>query len=147
MPISTDERLAILQDIQREWLALTRAVRDLSDDDLEQGELANGWTIKVTMGHVTAWEQKLIDEIRHGERAEAYTPPHMDVFNPEHAALDARRPASEIREDFWRTHDELIQLLERTPILSRELVESDTYTHYPDHTAQVMEWRKRSRRG
>lgn len=147
MPISTDERLAILQDLQRAWLALTRAVRDLSDDDLEQGQLANGWTIKVTMGHVTAWEQKLIDEIRHLERGEVFNWPHMDVFNPEQAALDASRPAAEIREDFWRTHDELIQLLETTPILSRELVASDTYTHYTDHTAQVMEWRKQTGRG
>lgn len=141
MAISSDERLAVLRDIQREWLELTRALRGLSDNDLEQATLANGWTLKVLLGHIAAWERKLIEEIAHLERGEPFTEPDVEAFNAEHAAADAGRRAAEIREELERTHAALMEVLERTPLLSRELVAADTYRHYPEHTEQIKDWR------
>jgi hypothetical protein len=41
------------------------------------------------------------------------------------------------------THQELVERVQETPVLSRDLIREDTYGHYRDHLNDIRQWRAR----
>ncbi|HEX3722923.1 MAG TPA: maleylpyruvate isomerase N-terminal domain-containing protein [Nitrolancea sp.] len=138
MPISQEERLSILQDVSAAWLELVKAIRPLSNEALIAPNAVGEWSVKDVMGHIAFWEQKLIDEIvatEAGEESEDFE--DVEGINLQATEEMAQLSLAEIRDQFDSTHEELMQLLEKTPVLSRDLVDGDTYNHYPEHAAGI----------
>lgn len=146
MPVSQQERLAILQDISHDWLELMRAIRGLPDPAFTRPGIVDSWSIKDVLAHVSAWERELIEHVAAEEHGDEYVMPDVDQFNAEQAELDADRTLDDVRDDLEETHTELMSILEETPVLSRELVANDTYRHYADHAAQINAWRQQQGR-
>jgi hypothetical protein len=146
MPVSQQERLAILQDISRDWLELMRAIRGLPDPSFSRPGVVGNWSIKDVLAHVSAWERELIEHIAAEEHGDEWELPNVDQFNAEQAELDADRTLDDVRDDLEETHAELMSILEETPVLSRDLVASDTYKHYAEHAAQITAWRQQQMR-
>lgn len=146
MPVSQQERLAILQDVSRDWLELMRAIRGLPDPAFTRPGVVENWSIKDVLAHVSAWERELIEHVAAEEHGDEYVMPEVDQFNAEQAALDADRTLDDVRDDLEETHAELMSILEETPVLSRDLVKNDTYLHYSDHAAHINAWRQQQGR-
>jgi|SRR6185312_3523863 len=138
MTLTQEDRLEILQDVARTWLDLLKAVRQLNDAQIQAPGTVGDWSVKDVMGHISFWEQHLIDIIEAvdaGNEPERYE--EFETVNHDAVAEMADMSLEEIREQFMTTHDELMQLLERTPSLSRELVAGNTYDHYSEHSAAI----------
>jgi len=138
MTITQQERLDILQEVSRSWLDLLKAIRSLSDADLVKPNTIGQWSGKDVMGHITFWERHLLDGIEAVEVGEEPDP----IEDFETANLIAAREMSplsldEIRARFDATHDELMQALETTPMLTRDRIEDATFGHYAEHAADI----------
>lgn len=147
MPIDTQERLAILREIAESWLELRKALVALSEHELVQDNTVGTWSFKELMAHITAWERVLIERIRALEEGREPAPEpdtlDIDAFNAEVVQRQAQKPLDEVKREFDQTHEELMQLLETTPVLTRELVAGDTYEHYREHLKDVLEYMRR----
>ncbi len=147
MPISQGERLAILQEASRGWLELVKALRGLSDAEMEQPGVVDGWSVKLLLGHISAWEREAIDAIERAEEGEEPEwPESVDEFNAVQAEIDAGRHVEEIRQQLEETHAEFMSLLETSPAVTRELAYPG-YDHVPEHAAQIAAWRARAGAG
>lgn len=142
MSIDQHERLQILQDVSKNWLELQRAIRGLSDTQMVRPGVVGEWSVKDIMAHITAWEQKLIDEIEARESGEEFEEPDVDAFNAEQYRLNADMDLEDVRAEFQETHAELMEILEVTPVLNRDLVKFDTYAHYAEHAEHINQWRR-----
>ena len=145
MTISTQERLAILRDIAESWLELRKALVALSEHELVEPNTVGTWSFKDLMAHITAWERLLIERIRaleEGRDTNEIEEAELDVdaFNAEVVRRQAEKPIDEVRAEFDTTHAELMELLETTPMLTRDLVAGDTYEHYREHLKDVLEF-------
>lgn len=144
--VTMQQRLAILQDISKTWLELMRSLRGLNDEQIERSGTVGDWSVKQVMGHIAYWDAHLIDEIKRLEAGQesvdsTSTDWNLDHANASRAAEDARRDVSAVKVEMDSTHQKLMDLLEVTPVISREAVRDDTYEHYPEHTAAIRAWR------
>jgi uncharacterized damage-inducible protein DinB len=143
MTMTLDDRLLILQDVSKAWLDLLKATRQLSDEQLLAPGTVGVWSVKDVMGHVSFWEQHLIDTIialDAGNESDGIE--DFEAANLEAAAEAESLTLGEIREEFASTHEELMLHLEQTPSLSRDLIEGATYGHYIEHTADIRAAKK-----
>lgn len=138
MTVSTEERLDILQDVSKSWLELVKAIRKLSDDQMTKLAAAGEWSVKDIMAHITFWESRLIHDA--GVLEQGGTPPEISDFetvNREEASRSRGASLDEIKAQFDLTHDQLMAVLEVTPVISRDLIAGNTYDHYDEHLATI----------
>ncbi len=145
MTIDVQERLAILREIAASWLELRKALIALSEHELVAFGTVGNWSFKDLMAHITARERLLMQRIRALEEGRDTSEldeleQDIDAFNAEAVQRQAHKPIDEVREEFDRTHAQLMELLETTPVLTRDLVAGATYEHYREHLKDVMEF-------
>ena len=143
MPISQDERLEILKDLAANWLQLRKAVAALTDRQLEQPGPEGRWSGKQLLAHIEAWDRETINAIRRVETGkEPGWPEDDDTFNAAQAEAAQALDLADVKRRFEATHQELMDLVERTPALSRDLVAS-TSAHYLEHVPDVRALKQR----
>lgn len=138
MALSTDERLDILQRVSKSWLELVKMIRKLSDEQIVKPATVGEWSVKDIMAHITFWEGRLIHDIGILERGG--TVPESDNYESTNQAEASRsRSASldDVKAQFDAMHDQLMALLEATPLLTPKLVAGVTYEHYDEHLADI----------
>ena len=157
---------ALLQNIQREWDALMRAVEQLSSEQMNAPD-AGGWSPKDNLAHLGEWMRALLGY--HIDRRPAHevmrlprvlTEPWGN-FDGINAALFERnrdRPAAEVLDDLKRTYADVVgriqsmpfeELLrprreedpEKRPLLLWVL--GDTSEHFAEHRATIEKSIKR----
>ena len=72
------------------------------------------------------------------ERGE--TPPDVDDFesiNQEEATRSRGSNLDDVKAQFDAMHDQVMALLEVTPVITREMVAGNTYEHYDEHLADI----------
>ncbi len=138
MVVSTQERLDILQEVSKSWLELTKAIKGLSDEQILKPGVAGDWSVKDIMAHITFWDGQLVEELGFLDRGE--TPPETTDFesvNQEEAAKSRSVSLQDVRANFESVHEQVMNLLEATPHLSRDLVEGSMVEHYSEHLADI----------
>ena len=138
MASSTDDRIGILQDISKSWLALVKVIRPMTDEQMMIPDQVDDWSIKDIMAHIAFWEGRVIHNIGLLERGE--TPPETGDFEPinqQEATRSRSASLDDVKAQFDGTHVQLMELLEVTPHLSRELVAGNTYEHYDEHLEDI----------
>ena len=98
---------------------------------------------------------KAIPIVLDGSRLPRYSQLYggIDAFNAKTQTDRKHLPLTQVQADMWATHQRLVAVVERLPAnalvsggrLARRL-RQDTYSHYWEHTAHVMEWRRRTGR-
>lgn len=73
---------ALIERTNERWFVLHGLLANLADEDKER-PLTDGWSAKVHLAHLTAWEESLLALLSGANRAEAMGIPH----------------------DLWATHD------------------------------------------
>ncbi|GBD17788.1 hypothetical protein HRbin27_00274 [bacterium HR27] len=144
MTFDINERRAILQDIQSAWIELRNALRSLTEHEIVETGSWGPYSFKDMMAHIATWERILMQRIQALEEGrEPPTIEDIDAFNEEDIRRNQHLSLREVWDRFLETHDKLLELLERTPVLTRELVAPDTYEHYREHLQDILEYEKR----
>ncbi len=149
-------------DVERElieaWQALASAVDSFSDVELERPGVVEGWSVKDLLGHIAFWAQEAARNLRLVAASKADEVPRsgsdsdVDEWNERERRLRQDRSLSDLREEWLESFQEAMQALAAFPserlqeeLKGRtvlELFAVDTYDHYREHLAQLVEWRR-----
>jgi uncharacterized protein (TIGR03083 family) len=140
----------LLERIRQTHRPLEVLVAPLTEAQLTQPGVNGEWTIKDVLAHITWWERHMLRRLRTGQSdvyREGEDPrTSTDQANAQVFAANRDRPLAAVLADFDATYREVLSALEHRPEdeLAREdtfmAIGSDTFTHYPDHTAAIQSW-------
>jgi hypothetical protein len=137
----------LLDRIQTTHARLEQVLAALSPEQLEMESMAGDWSAKVTLGHITWWEQVPLHALR-SEPDEDLLPGEEWTTDRANAVLFARnqpRPQGDVLAAFHASYTELLQELKALPAERLEeagpyggslleLIAGNTYAHYDEHT-------------
>jgi hypothetical protein len=146
----------VLDKLEKAWNEFNASFAGLSETQLEQPGVTENWSIKDLIAHISWWEEEALKHLPHIR--EGITPPrYKDAYgglNAFNALVSEQKHAltlDEVRQQVVSSHQRLIDYLEEIPdeLLAtdtrfRRRLRLDTYSHYPEHTQAILEWRKRN---
>jgi hypothetical protein len=133
---------------------LEELLATFSDEEMARRGATENWAVKDHLVHLTWWEQRVIlvlsgatdpvDAIPTAEAGE-------DAINA-HVYLQHRdRPLAEVREDFDRSYQEMMELIATAPddVLREQYdwISGNAEQHYDDHLQMLRRWRERGMPG
>ena len=144
-----DELLAMLQESRSE---LAGAIQGLPDDKLTV-PLADDWSAKDIMGHITAWDEVTVGDLRRIARGRlptlaAFRESEVDNWNAFLIRPRKLFPLPQIRAEFEEARAEMVAALKDLPegLLARGQMVRNIFAimtnHEKDHARQVREWRQ-----
>jgi len=137
----------MMERVYARWDELQALLGQLSDEQMDQ-PVGDGWSAKVHLGHVTAWERSLLGLLRSEDRAFAmglepgvYQTLDTEALNALLAARSEELSPARVRAEADNVHAELIGVLE-------DMSEADLslpYSHYqpddpPRNETPVFAW-------
>jgi len=141
--------------------ALMRALSSLTDNQMTQPGVENGWSIKDIMAHITSWEVHLADQVQAViKNTSPEIPPILDwedvhKRNADTYAANQHRPLGKVREEFNSRYTEMllaINALDESDLYKPqpgmdpdappiwESIAEETYEHYAEHLASIQTW-------
>lgn len=145
----------LLERVETAWAEFQASYAGLSDEQMTQPGVVGEWSLKDILAHVTTWEQealKALPVILRGERLPRYKDLYggINAFNAQMAEKKRDLSLAEIRRQMEETHRQVIETIQNAPEEQirretpfRRRVKLDTYSHYPEHTKAIREWRER----
>lgn len=157
--MTRDEILQALEETRQEFLA---AVDGLSDSQMQEPGVNGDWTVKDIMYHISLWEAELVTllwQVASGKTPTTvhFTQEHFDQTNSQWYLQGKNRALETVREDFNGVHNQIkhrlndfseedLNATQRFPWQRDfplwEWIGSDSFQHVPEHSAQVLAWRK-----
>jgi hypothetical protein len=146
------DKMELVKQIEAGWAELLAAASHLTPAQLTT-PLADAWTGKDLLAHITAWENRLLDLLQKGRRSpdgfhlEGMETWDVDRINQRYYEANQARPLADIQHDFHQVHNALIAELALWPDdLSHpqwsawqngphlvEIIPGDTFYHYAEH--------------
>jgi hypothetical protein len=146
----------VLNKIEQAWTAFKESYAGLSDEQLLEPGVTEGWSIKDILAHISSWEEetlKHLPSILQGTRPARYSALYggIDAYNALMTEKKRDLSLSEVMRQLDETHLRLIEYVKSAPdeqLVSdtrfRRRLRLDTYSHYPIHAQAIREWRERS---
>lgn len=148
------DRQQLLKRLDTTWTALKASYAGLSDAQLTQTGVTDGWSVKDTLAHIATWEEETLKHLPHivaGGRPPTYATAYggVDAFNAQ--MTDQKRSLSlvEVQRHLDDTHRRLIAYIHGVPeehftreTRFRRRLRLDTYGHYPIHARMIQDWRE-----
>lgn len=135
---------ALLDAIQSERRQLDQTLSALNEAQLIQSGVVGEWSIKDTLAHLTAWEQRLLQRVR-GETewgAELSTP----LFNEQVFRENRHRSLVDVQSEYQRSYSAVVNFVKS---LSNSAVQQwwssfafNTYGHYRWARRNIRRWLK-----
>jgi hypothetical protein len=150
------DRQQLLKQLDKTWAAIKESYAGLSDAQLTEPGVTGNWSVKDILAHVTTWEEealKYLPLIIKGGQPPRYSIKYggIDGFNAEMTEQKRGLSLSDILRQLDETHRRLIDYVQSVPeeqftreTRFRRRLRLDTYSHYPQHTKTIQEWRERS---
>jgi hypothetical protein len=151
----------LLRAIQADRATLETVVAPLTDAQLEAPGPDGGWGVKSHLAHIAVWERMIVahltDRSAHTYAcmtAEQYVRASLDELNARLHDLHADDAVADVRREFADAHATIVAFLEAMPEsrLSElywgddaarrtvlEKVSGDTYLHYREHAAWIVD--------
>lgn len=147
-------REQLLKRIESRWDDLRAAYAGLSEAELTEPGVVEGWSVKDILAHVTTWEEealRYLPLIAQGSRPPKYiTYGGLDAFNAMMTEKKRDLALPEVLGQMEATHQRLLDYLATVPeerikteTRFRHRLRWDTYSHYPLHSEAIREWRAR----
>jgi len=144
-----DELLSMLQESRNE---LSSAIQGLPDDKLTV-PLAGDWSAKDFMGHITAWDEFTVSDLRRIARGRlpclaAFREAEVDNWNAFLIRPRKLFPLPQVRAEFEEARAEMVAALKDLPegLLAQGQMVRNIFAimtnHEKDHARQVREWRQ-----
>jgi hypothetical protein len=143
MPMTTDERLDMLQIASRAWLELKRLADSIPDATLEKPNTIGTWSGRDMLGHLAGWEAIGIDLIQQlDEKGEfeklGLNRETVNPFNEEMLVPYRAMTTTEVRQALEDTHYALMALAEKSQADQvAEVVFDVTRDHYNKHVPDL----------
>ncbi|MBI5961545.1 MAG: ClbS/DfsB family four-helix bundle protein [Chloroflexi bacterium] len=109
----------LMAEFQAERQKLAQLLAGLSEDQMVQPGVCEGWSVKDILAHVTVWEQMVLGWYRAGRRGENPKTPADDLKWSETPILNQRiyeqyrdTPLAEIRAQYETTHQAMIETVQ-----------------------------------
>lgn len=146
----------LIDKLEQAWAAFTDTYAGLSDEQMLEPGVTEGWSVKDILAHVSWWEEEALKHLPHilqGIRPPRYSVVYggIDAFNAQMTELKRGQSLAEVRRQLAETHSRLIEYLQGVPeeqftteTRFRRRLKLDTYSHYPIHTLAIRAWRERS---
>lgn len=159
-PELPDRKGELMARIDREWATLQRLLRHLSPAQMET-PAADGWSPKVHVAHITAWENYLLRHLLRGEPAHtavgiadraafaaAEAAGDVDATNALILEVARRQPLDAVLQRMWDVHLDLVAALDQLPWSETQRprrpespqtgsllggIAGNTYDHYLEH--------------
>lgn len=150
------DRQGLLKRLDEAWAAMKESYAGLSDSQLTEPGVTGDWSVKDILAHVTTWEEeaiKVLPLIVEGGRLPRYSQRYggIDAFNAQMTEQKRGLSLSDVLRQLDETHRRLIDYVNsvseeqfRRETRFRRRLRLDTYSHYPEHTRAIREWRERS---
>ena len=156
-------RTEILVRINQAHADLVAALADIPDDVMLTNPVVDWWTLKDVMGHVAMWQRVAIQFVEDYRRDGKPTPlglqddAAIDAYNKRGAAVRRDYPLARVRAEFDAAFRDLVAAVE--PLSDAQLnaplpapwgegrnlaylIAINSYEHEPEHTEQILTWRK-----
>ncbi len=145
----------ILTKLETAFQAFGDACAGLSDEQMLEPGVTEGWSIKDILAHVSWWEEEALKHLPHilqGVRPPRYSVTYggIDAFNAQMTELKRGLTLTEVRRQHAETHARLMEYLQGVPdeqftteTRFRRRLKLDTYSHYPIHTQAIRAWREK----
>jgi hypothetical protein len=132
---------------------LASAIQGLPDDKMTV-PLADDWSAKDIMGHITAWDEVTVSDLRRIARGRlptlaAFRESEVDSWNAFLIRPRKLFPLPQIRAEFEEARAEMADALKELPegLLAQGQMVRNIFAimtnHEKDHARQVREWRQR----
>ncbi len=152
------------QRMKEEWSALEAALAGLSDGQMLEAGVVEGWSVKDLLGHLAFWAQEaarntdLVKAGREDQIKRPANPQATDRWNAREQRRRAGRSLAEARRELEEAHQRALAALADMPEEKvsenvdvglglywtfLELYAVDTYDHYREHTEHILAWRRR----
>ncbi len=163
----TEEQMTkgkIMAAIQSEWEALQTTLNQLSETQMLEPGVENGWTVKDILAHITDWEIRMVAWIEESLRGEVPQRPapgmswdDLDRLNQQTYLLHKDALLSEVSTDFHSSYQTALKTVES--LTEQDLVDpqrfawregdpmwhmvaANTWWHYKEHNESIVEWLK-----
>lgn len=144
--------------IRQERAKLETLLESLSDEQFLIPGVTGKWSVKDTLTHITAWEQRyihLLEDLLAGKTPKRIeSPAEVDAENARIFQGNKDKPLSQVRQEFADSYVQALALAENT---SEEalytpnyvpfgdyplwvLVAANTCWHYQEHSAEIKAW-------
>ena len=143
----------LLKRLDKAWAAFNASYAGLSDAELLEPGVTGVWSVRDIIVHVTWWEEEALTHlpvILAGGKPARYSVRYggIDAFNAQMTEQKQDLSLSEVLQQRDDTHRRLIDFIQNAPedqlvreTRFRRRLRLDTYSHYPQHTAAISEWR------
>lgn len=144
----------VLEKLEKAWADFEMSFEGLSDAHLLQPGVTENWSVKDLIAHVSWWEEEALKHLPHIRQG--ITPPRykdayggLDAFNALMTEQMHELPLAEVKQQHLDSHHRLVAYLQNAPeelftteTRFRRRLRLDTYSHYPEHTRAIREWRQ-----
>lgn len=147
-------RQQLLTRLEKGWTAIQESFAGLTDTQLTEPGVMDGWSAKDILAHVTTWEEealKYLPLIIKGDKPPRYIQyGGIDAFNAQMTEQKQGLALFEVLRQLDATHRQLIDYLQDVPeeqftreTRFRHRLRLDTYSHYLLYAKAIREWRER----
>ena len=153
----------VLELIHREHEALLAVLELLTEAQLVESGVENGWSVKDILAHITAWEQKMVQWIEaslSGDVSKLSVPYGMtddDVnqLNQQFYLANQNKPLPAVQATFAASFQQSLKMVEtltEADLLNPDrfewregrplwyLVAANTWEHYQEHRQSITNW-------
>jgi len=157
--ISKQEMLDL---IDSEWEALEAVVEQLSEEKMTGSRVEGNWSVKDILGHITAWEKRMVQWLEESLRGEVPQRPapgmtwdDLDRLNEQIYLENEDKALDEVLREFRGFHQEslrAVEAMEERDLLDPErfewrdgdpiwhMVAANTWWHYKEHREAITSW-------
>ena len=137
---------------------LSALVEGLSEPEMLERGVVEGWSVKDLLGHIAFWTQKaagdlkLVAEGRQDEMQRVSGLEEMEQWNARESQRRQDVPLAEITKEWRDSHEATRAVLASIPAEKLDLVvkgrrtdirfASDTFLHYREHAEQIRAWQR-----
>jgi hypothetical protein len=137
------EKERVLRDIDKAWRAFMDSVEGIPESLMVEGGVSGNWSVKDILAHVAAWDRettRVVLRIVRGDEPD--WPIHTQRFNDMNYEADKNLTVLEARNRALSAHKALVEMLDGKGEVRADWVRETTYEHYPEHTEEILRWRR-----
>ena len=144
-----ENKTKVLNNIKAGWMSLQSILDFVPDGNMENPGVIDGWSVKDIIGHITTWEDIIIDIIRAKLSNREYIRPYEDLndFNVHQVEMKKSLSLEEIKDKFLKSHEDLIKFLNDLPEYvfeasseSVRVITVESLNHYQEHAQDIKKW-------
>ena len=154
-------RAELLEALRSSREELDQAIAGLGESDLASPGVAEGWSAKDLLAHITAWEAEMLKALGQARLGRKPTgavveSPDVDALNARWQKETAKKPLDKVLADMEAARKQTIKQVERLTdedlndprkyawlkgTTLAELIAGETFEHEREHAAQIRKWR------